>query len=65
MAYNDAMRLLLRIPRYFSASQMFAELNVPACQAVMRNLMYRFIRRVDNSVNCIINVLVNPIHQRY
>ena len=60
VAYNDAMRMLLRVPRYFSASQMFAELNVPACSAVLRNLMYKFIQRVDVSENSILKMLVNP-----
>ncbi len=60
VAYNDAMRMLLRVPRYFSASQMFAEVNVPACQAVIRNLTHKFMVRLDKSENCIINVLINP-----
>ena len=61
VAYNDAMRLLLRVPRYVSASQMFAELHVPACQGVIRNLMFKFISRIEKSNNCIINVLINPV----
>ena len=60
VAYNDAMIMLLKVPRYMSASQMFAELHVPACQAVCRNLMYKFITRLDKSENCIISYLVNP-----
>ncbi len=40
VAYNDTMKMLHRIPRYMSASQMFAELQVPACQAVCRNPMF-------------------------
>ncbi len=45
VAYHDAMKMLLRIPRYMSASQMFEELRVPACQVVCRNLMFKFIIR--------------------
>ena len=60
VAYNDAMRILLRVPRYFSASQMFAELNVPACQGVIRNLTFKFIGRIEKSTNNIIKVLVDP-----
>ncbi len=40
VAYNDTMRMLVRIPRYMSACQMFAEFLVPACQAVCRNVIY-------------------------
>ncbi len=30
VAYNDIMRLLLHLPRYHSASQLFANIGVPA-----------------------------------
>ena len=30
VAYNDAMRMLLRIPRHSSVSKMFADVNIPA-----------------------------------
>ncbi len=60
VAYNDAMRMFLRISRYMSASQMFAELLVPACQAVCRNLMFKFIIRLYRSENSIISYLVCP-----
>ena len=60
VAYNDCMRILLRVPRFLSASQMFVNMQVPTCQAVLRNLMYKFICRLDKSENTIINVLVNP-----
>ena len=39
---------------------MFADLHVPACQAVCRNLMYKFITRLDKSENNIISYIVNP-----
>ena len=58
VAYNDIMRLLLRLPRYHSASQMFANINVPAFQAVVRNLIFKFICRLDKSENVIIQGLV-------
>ena len=61
VAYNDAMRMLLKVPRYLSASQMFAELQVPACQAVIRNLMFKFICRIEKSTNSIISALVDPV----
>ena len=39
----------MRIPRFSSASQMFVNLNVPTCQAVIRNLIYMFICRLEKS----------------
>ena len=51
VAYNNAFRMIMRLPRYCSASNMFAMCNVPSCQAVMRNLVYRFTIRVDRSEN--------------
>ena len=51
VAYNNAFRMIMQLPRYCSASNMFAMCNVPSCQAVMRNLVYRFTIRVDRSAN--------------
>ncbi len=38
VAYNDAMRILLRIPRWHSASEMFVSLRVITFKALLRNL---------------------------
>ena len=62
VAYNDSMRLLLRIPRSCSASHMFVNTGISTCPAVLRNLMYRFICRLDISKNVIISALCNPKH---
>ncbi len=35
VAYNDVMRMLLRIPGQKSASQMFSNIQVPTCHAVI------------------------------
>ena len=51
VSYNNAFRMIMQLPRYCSASNMFAMCNVPSCQAVMRNLVYRFTIRVDRSAN--------------
>ncbi len=59
VAYNDAMKMLLRIHRYMRASQMFAELRVPTCQVVCRNLMFKFITRLDRYEKSIISYLVS------
>ena len=60
VAYNDCMRLLLRVPRSSSASQMFVSVGVPTCPAVLRNLMYKFMCRATESVNDIITVITDP-----
>ena len=39
VAYNDCMRLLLKVPRCSSASHMFVSVGVPTCSAVLRNLI--------------------------
>ena len=40
VAYTNAFRMILQLPRYCRAYNMFAMCNVPSCQAVMRNLVY-------------------------
>ncbi len=52
------MRLLLHVPRYHNASQLFANIGVPAFQAVLRNLVFKFITQLDKSDNVIIQGLV-------
>ena len=60
VAYNDAMRILLKIPRGGSASQMFVTAGVSTFHALLRNLMFKFMKRLEESRNGIIVVLVNP-----
>ncbi len=50
------MRLLLRLPRYHSACQLFANIGVPAFQAVLRNLVFKYITQLDKSDNVIIHL---------
>ena len=47
VAYNNEFRLLLNQPKYCSASTMFVEYHVPDSKAVIRNLVYTFMRRLD------------------
>ena len=47
VAYNNVFRLLLNQPKYCSASTMFVEYLVPDSKAVIRNLVYKFMRRLD------------------
>ena len=39
VAYTNAFRMIMQLPRYCSAYNMFAMCNVPSCQAVVRNLV--------------------------
>ena len=65
VAYNDAMRLLLHIPRWHSASQLFVSVGVPTCDALLRRLMYKFMCRLDVSENSIIEALTSPVSSSY
>ena len=56
--YNDIMRLLLRLPRYHSASQLFANIDIQNFHTVIRNLIFKFITRLNKSENVIIQGLV-------
>lgn len=60
VAYNDAFRILLKLPRCTSASQMFVSSNVPTFYALLRNFMVKFICRQSDSDNKVIQVLVEP-----
>ena len=54
VAYNNILRRLLRRPRFCSASGVFVECRIPNCKAVIRNLIFRFMTRLDLSKNSII-----------
>ena len=41
VAYNDAFRILLKLPRWTSASTLFVTSNVPTFHALLRNLIYK------------------------
>ncbi len=60
VAYNDIMHMLLRLPRCHSAIEIFVNINVPTCQALVRNLIFKFIVRLAKSTNLIIRGLVCP-----
>ncbi len=60
VAYNDCMRILLKKPRWCIASYLFCKARVQSFPALMRNLMYKCICRLDNSRNTIIMLLTNP-----
>ena len=51
VCYNNILRRLLRRPRYCYASGLFAEFGIPNGKAVIRNLIYKFITRLNESTN--------------
>ena len=58
VAYNNILRRLLRRPRFCSASGLFVECRIPNCKAVIRNLIFRFMTRLDLSKNSIIFTII-------
>ena len=51
VAYNDAFRIFLKLPRWTSASEMFVTSNVSTFHAVLRNFMFKFMCRLKESNN--------------
>lgn len=60
VAYNDCLRILLEKPRSSSASKLFCDSGLSTLQALLRNLMFKFMSRLDESQNCIIMMLTSP-----
>ena len=62
VAYNNVLRRLFRRPRFCSASGLFAECRIPNRKTVIRNMIFRFMTRLDLSKNSIIStILVSDI----
>ena len=59
VAYNDSLRMVLGIPRYCSASEMFAYTNRPSCQCVKRLNIYSFMKRIQCMNNEIVHGIVH------
>lgn len=57
VAYHSIIKLLIGATKYERNSQIFVHLNVPTCAAVIRNLIYKFKCRVDQSNNPILQSL--------
>ncbi len=41
VAYNGIMRMLLRLPRWHSASEIFVNINVPTCSGHSQKLNFQ------------------------
>ena len=57
VAYNNAFRMLFRLPRDCSASGMFAVNNDMSRPALVRKLVFVFYKRVNSSQNCIVQAI--------
>ena len=57
IAYNNGLRRLLNLPKYNSASEMFANLNVPSFNELLRKFAFSFKTRIIESDNSLVNVL--------
>ena len=59
VAYDNAARLLFRLSRRCSASEMFAIRHVISCQANIQKILYMVFLCIDKSNNCIIRALLD------
>ena len=59
VAYNNILKLFLGLPRSESNSRTCAITNTRSCQSVIRNLIYKFMIRVDNSSNGLVTGILN------
>ncbi|KAG7308299.1 hypothetical protein JYU34_006995 [Plutella xylostella] len=57
--YNNAFRMLMGLPRWCSASGMFAEARTPDFYAVMRSRAASLLHRVRGSTNTVLNTAVD------
>lgn len=60
VAYNDCLRILLKKPRWTSASELFCSARISSFEALLRNLMYKFICRLNSSQNGVVQLLIDP-----
>ena len=59
VGYNNALRILLKLPWDCSASKMFAERHLPSGKALLRNLVFKFMKRLELSTNTLIVAIRN------
>ena len=60
VAYNDCLRILLKKPRSTRASQLFCNMGLTTFMALLRNLTFKFMSRLDCSTNFIIDLMTDP-----
>ena len=59
VAYNNAFRMMHHLPTYCSASGMFTVNRVPNCAAVISNLTFRFMSRLNLSSNGLVCSIID------
>ncbi|XP_053614048.1 uncharacterized protein LOC128677324 [Plodia interpunctella] len=63
--YNNAFRMLLGLPRFCSASGMFADARVDCVYTTMRKRCASLVRRVRESNNSILRMIAGRLDSRY
>ncbi|XP_045535451.1 uncharacterized protein LOC123721266 [Papilio machaon] len=63
--YNNAFRVLMGLPRFCSASAMFAEARVDCFYATMRKRCASLVRRVRASPNSILSLIASRLDCKY
>jgi hypothetical protein len=62
--YNNGFRILLGLPRFCSASGMFADAHVDGFAAIMRKRVASVARRIRGSPNTLLNTIVDRFEGR-
>ena len=58
IAYNNGLRMLLNLPKYNSASEMFVNLNISSFNELLRKFVFSFKTRIIESDNSLVNGIV-------
>ena len=57
ITYHNVFKMCLGLSKYESTSMLCALTNIPCCQAVIQNLIFRFICRLQKSNNAILQAI--------
>ena len=59
-SYNSALHRFLVISKPYSANQMFVSRGILSFDELLRQSIYRFVERIENSTNSIIHACLSP-----
>ena len=59
VAYHNTLKMFVGVSKFEHNSVICAFMNVPNCAGIIRNLIYKFICRIRDSINPIIAALAN------
>ena len=59
VAYNNSLRIMLMLPKFCSASDMFTSHRLNGFESQLRKQRFSLLKRIYMSDNCIVSVLVN------